>query len=78
MTDESKIREKAYELWEQAGRPEDGPSETYWHRARSLLEAQEGTTGVDSSDATSEDLQSGADQPGADDASQESQGKPST
>jgi hypothetical protein len=76
MTDESKIREKAYELWEQAGSPEDGPSETYWHRARSLLEAQEGTTGDDPSDGNAEDLQSGADQPGTDDASQGTQDKP--
>lgn len=71
MTDESKIREKAYELWEQAGRPEDGPSETYWHRARALLEAQEGPADTDSSDAGLDDLQSGADQPAADSDAQD-------
>lgn len=77
MTDETKIREKAYDLWEQAGRPEDGPSETYWHRARSLLEAEEGTGGADTGDAGTEDLQSGADQPTSDAVTDESQNMPS-
>lgn len=72
MTDESKIREKAYELWEQAGSPQEGPAETYWHRARSLLEAQEGPTGADTGgDSGQDDLQSGADQPAMEPASQE-------
>lgn len=73
MTDESQIREKAYELWEQAGRPEDGPSETYWHRARALLEAQEGPAESDAGDSGPQDLQSGADQPAMEPASE---GKP--
>ena len=72
MIDESKIREKAYELWEQAGGQEGSP-ETYWHRARSLLEAEQGPTGADMGDEPSDDLQSGADQTGADSLTDESQ-----
>ena len=35
---EERIRHRAYELWEQAGRP-PGQSEKYWQQARVELEA---------------------------------------
>ena len=59
MIDESKIREKAYELWERAGGGEGSP-ESYWHQARALLEAEYGASGADTADTASDDLQSGA------------------
>ncbi len=34
------IRIRAYQLWEQAGRPEGGDLE-YWERARQEIEAEE-------------------------------------
>lgn len=58
MIDDSKIREKAYELWEQAGAQEDAP-ETYWHQARALLEGEEGSSGAGSGDAAPGGTQSG-------------------
>jgi len=36
---EDRIRERAYALWEEDGRPE-GRSEDYWNRARAELEAE--------------------------------------
>jgi len=36
------IRKLAYELWEQAGRP-DGPSDEFWFAARSEFERREET-----------------------------------
>jgi hypothetical protein len=33
---EQDIQEKAYQLWEQAGRP-DGGAEDFWHQARDAL-----------------------------------------
>lgn len=61
MIDESKISERAHQLWEQAGRPED-QSDTYWHQAREQLEAEQGSSGVDTGESTSSDLESGADE----------------
>ena len=37
---EERIRERAYDLWEQDGRPDSG-SEGYWHRAREELEGED-------------------------------------
>jgi hypothetical protein len=34
---EMRIRERAYQLWQQDGAPE-GKADEYWHRARQLLE----------------------------------------
>ena len=34
------IRERAYQLWEQAGRPEGGDLE-FWERAREQVEAEQ-------------------------------------
>lgn len=36
---EDRIRERAYRLWEQDGRPE-GKADDYWTRARHLIEAE--------------------------------------
>ena len=38
---EERIRHRAYELWEEAGRPH-GQSEKYWQQARAELEADAG------------------------------------
>lgn len=45
MTEESQIREKAYELWERDGRPE-GAEEFYWRLAQEQLEADVKTSEV--------------------------------
>jgi hypothetical protein len=37
---EQRIRERAYELWEQAGRP-DGGAEEFWRQAEREIEEQE-------------------------------------
>ncbi|QGZ29216.1 DUF2934 domain-containing protein [Stutzerimonas stutzeri] len=37
MNDEQRIRERAYQLWEEAGRPE-GQDVEYWMRARDEME----------------------------------------
>ena len=37
---ETRIRERAYVLWEEDGRPE-GRAEEYWERARRFIEAEE-------------------------------------
>ena len=39
MIDDSKVRERAYELWEKDGRPE-GSEEFYWRLAQEQLEAE--------------------------------------
>lgn len=40
MIDEEKIRQRAYELWQQSGQPE-GAEEEHWRQAREELEAQQ-------------------------------------
>jgi hypothetical protein len=37
---EQRIRERAYSLWEEEGRPE-GRAEEFWERARGLIEAED-------------------------------------
>jgi hypothetical protein len=37
---ETRIRERAYTLWDQDGRPE-GRAEEYWEKARRLIEAED-------------------------------------
>lgn len=40
-SDEAKIRDRAYQLWDQAGRP-DGREQEFWHDAeRELAEEEE-------------------------------------
>jgi hypothetical protein len=36
---EDRVRERAYHLWEDAGRP-DGRDDEFWHAARELIEAE--------------------------------------
>lgn len=36
---EQRIRERAYSLWEEDGRP-DGREQEYWHRAERLIAAE--------------------------------------
>ncbi|MBL4609190.1 DUF2934 domain-containing protein [Halopseudomonas sp.] len=40
MSDEERIRELAYQIWESEGRPE-GQTEKHWEMARKLMESQE-------------------------------------
>ena len=39
MVDDSEIRQRAYSLWEQQGRPE-GAAERIWEQAREQLQAE--------------------------------------
>jgi hypothetical protein len=57
MTEESKIREKAYDLWEKDGRPE-GAEEFYWRLAQDQLEGE-----VKSSDTPEPGPNEGQDSP---------------
>jgi hypothetical protein len=41
-TNEQMIREQAYELWNDAGRP-DGRSDEFWFAAKAEFEPEEGT-----------------------------------
>ena len=43
---EEKIRERAYELWEEDGRP-DGRSDEYWNRAAREIDGQSGESHED-------------------------------
>jgi hypothetical protein len=43
---EDQVRERAYALWEQDGRP-DGRPEDYWHRAEAELDAQDAEPGAE-------------------------------
>lgn len=59
MTDEAKIRERAYELWELHGRL-DGAEHDHWRQAREQLEAEEGQpAAADTLDSVSGGIQSG-------------------
>ena len=40
------IRERAYQLWEQAGRPDGGDLE-FWERARGQIEAEQAKRRID-------------------------------
>ncbi|MGP0001577.1 MAG: DUF2934 domain-containing protein [Acetobacteraceae bacterium] len=44
---EDRVRERAYALWEEDGRP-DGRSDEYWQQARSEVEAEEAEPGKES------------------------------
>ena len=50
---EQRIRERAYQLWEEDGRA-DGRDEEYWHRARAIEGDVGGDIGVES-ESESED-----------------------
>lgn len=49
--DDDKIRVRAYELWEAAGRP-DGDHEGHWHQARAELDGPYRAVPADSQAAT--------------------------
>lgn len=51
MTDEAKTRERAYALWEQAGRPE-GTEQEHWLQAREQLRAEQQPAQGDEPDAS--------------------------
>jgi hypothetical protein len=40
MQDEERVRKRAYEIWEKAGRP-DGQHDAHWEQARREIEAEE-------------------------------------
>ena len=61
MIDESKIRQRAYELWEREGRP-DGSDEFYWRLAQEQLEKERRSSGTDSFEPTSGEWESGSDE----------------
>ncbi|HEX8595284.1 MAG TPA: DUF2934 domain-containing protein [Pseudomonas sp.] len=61
MIDEEKIRQRAYELWEQRGRPE-GVDQDDWRQAREELEAGQPPLPADIPGVgPSADLEAGAD-----------------
>ena len=47
--DEQKVRELAYQLWDEAGRPE-GESEIFWFAAKRKLAGEDGETELPSRD----------------------------
>ena len=47
MIEDQKVRERAYELWEKAGRPE-GSEQLYWQLAQEQLEAEDPPQTTDS------------------------------
>ena len=51
---EQRIRERAYQLWDQDGRPE-GRAEEYWHRARAIEGDVGGDIGVESESQSERD-----------------------
>jgi len=42
---EKRIRERAYQLWEEDGSPE-GRAEEFWHRARQILDKEAESNGA--------------------------------
>jgi hypothetical protein len=58
MIDEEKIRERAYELWELAGKPE-GEAQDHWRQARVQLEAETQPPGSNTLDSVGGATQSG-------------------
>jgi Protein of unknown function (DUF2934) len=42
---EERIRQKAYQLWEEDGSP-DGRADEYWHRAREMLDQEPGSSAI--------------------------------
>jgi hypothetical protein len=59
MTTDSKIRERAYELWELDGR-RDGAEHDHWRQAREQLESEERQpAAADTLDSVSGSVQSG-------------------
>jgi hypothetical protein len=49
QTNEGRVRDRAYALWEKDGRP-DGRSDEYWRQARSEIDAEDAKPGDKNSD----------------------------
>ncbi|WP_338922751.1 DUF2934 domain-containing protein [Pseudomonas silesiensis] len=62
MIDESKIRQRAYELWERDARP-DGAEDHYWRLAREQLETEGQPPAADTVEPASGEWESGSDEP---------------
>jgi hypothetical protein len=62
MIDESKIRQRAYELWERDARP-DGAEVHYWLLAREQLQEEEQPSAAGTVDPVSGEWESGSDEP---------------
>ncbi|MBF8779320.1 DUF2934 domain-containing protein [Pseudomonas fulva] len=58
MIDDQKIRERAYELWELAGKP-DGAEQEHWRQAVEQLKAEQQPPGANRVDSVSGATQSG-------------------
>ena len=67
--DDTRIRDRAYELWESEGRP-DGRHDEHWHRARRELDGEGGSSAADSLPDTAPGPDAGIPVPG--NASQDS------
>ena len=50
MTLEERIRQRAYEMWEEAGRPA-GRAEEYWQKARAEVAAEDAAADEDPQNA---------------------------
>jgi hypothetical protein len=61
MTEESQIRERAYELWERDGRPE-GAEEFYWRLAQEQLEPDAKPSNFDTAEKVPNEWESSSDQ----------------
>jgi hypothetical protein len=61
MTEESQIRERAYELWERDGRPE-GAEEFYWRLAQEQLEPDAKPSNFDTAETVPNEWESSSDQ----------------
>ena len=62
MIDDDQIRQRAYELWELAGKPDEAP-ETHWHSAREQLIAEQQPAAQNTLDTVGGAGQSGISQP---------------
>jgi len=62
MIDESKIRQRAYELWERDARS-DGAAEYYWRLAQEQLEKEGQPSAADTFEPASGEWESGSDEP---------------
>lgn len=58
MIDEAKIRERAYELWELAGKPE-GAEQDHWRQASEELQSEQGPQEADTQRSISGTTQPG-------------------
>lgn len=58
--DDTRIRDRAYELWEKEGRP-DGRHDEHWHQARRDLDGEDGSAPADSATESAPDGAPGPD-----------------